>query len=550
MTESPSSPITPIDRMKQWVFDKLQKDVSLDDPSIMNTGPKRESLSGPVPRIVISEEGFRSPRYPVLRGHKPSPLKRTWINYDLESPATNLSPTGAIKPVTDPVEISPNKTSPKSKGFDTTSPCKTSPTFTGQKTWLNYSPRSPLSVQGSPKSQSLPVSPPAETARLFWSATCNKDLESPLLKYAVKGTAASDSQSTIASQSPVQDINPFSSRLESPIKTPIMPKAVSKNIPTRQNSTLSCKSDGIRSHQWIRKDTLRMTGSHNDLQKKVESDEPLSFNRVSDKNTVLTRSWSTNLDPDTVMRNDSTKSGGARKISLNETELSRTRRRRRSSILSFLCLDKEVGDDSSDESARSDAATSAKFGEKIEKDAETDDELQQVCSGTQYLEQLHKGVPIGGLSAMFDLYKHPREWGAIKIRFQYFSKAKRFQVSLVRGRNIGRGREKNLNLFVKVCLMPGKLQQKKGQSYHDSHDPVFYETFNFTKLTLGDLVEKRLRVRFYNKVGLVFEKEPLGEAVVPLFNYDLTAATVTWQHLRRCDGQKVCTLTFYLCLWV
>ena len=161
--------------------------------------------------------------------------------------------------------------------------------------------------------------------------------------------------------------------------------------------------------------------------------------------------------------------------------------------------------------------------------------------GMPFVENLKNGIHIGGLSSMFDMNKAPSDLGSIKIRFQYFNKTGRFHVSLIKGANIGNGTDGELNMYVKVTLMPGKLQQMRGDGFHDTTNPVFYESFNFRRIKLDDLLDKTLRVKFYNKRGL-FVHTLLGEAVVPLFNYDLTAETVTWRHLKRCSGQKVSIL--------
>ena len=549
MSNSPVSPITPLDRMKQWVFDKLQKDISIDDPTI-DTGPKRESLSGPVPKIIISEENYRSPSLPVRRGIKPSPLKRTWINYDLESPATNISPTGEIKPT----PTTPKKTFATSN--DKSSPCKSSPTGSLQKTWLNYSPHSPLRYQGTlKKTRSVPASPDdGNRPRSFWSAGCRKDLESPLHKFVIN-KSVSDSSKNLSMQSPMHDIRFVNEQQNQtgPLDSPTLSdNSFGSAAHLNLNRTLSVwSSDVCSGNQLILKEELRKTGSQNDVQKKLEKELPASFKPLSDKSISLTRSWSINLYPFRLFRNKSLRSEPDRKSSLNESELRQSRERRRSSIFKLLCVDTEEYESDrgkEEEYVGFESGTPPSTCDKIRNESEICPPLGS--GGTAYLEKLYKGIPTGGLPSMFNLYKAPSEWGSIKVRFQYFSKSKRFYVSLIRGFNIGYDRHEHLRIFVTLCLMPGKLQRKRGHGYHDTYDPVFYETFHFKKLTLGDLFEKRLRVKFYHKRGLLSRQEPLGEAIVPLFNYDLTAETVSWQHLRRCGGQKVCMIfvTSYLML--
>ena len=525
-----TTPVTPLDRMKQWVFDKLQKDVSLDDPAYNYNAPKRESLSGPVPRIVISEEATRSPRIPFALINKPSPLKRTWVNYDLESPATNISPTGVIK---SPKVLSRKAfTEATSSQVDNSSPGTKSATGSVPKTWLNYSAHSPLGGKKSPRANSLPVTPHAEKPKEFWSANYKPDLESPLQKYPKRKTSAS----SLPLHSPVHRKCKAANYLESPTSSVNSAEftTTTTDIPSRANSTYSCHSDEAPSNRRKANEPLRLIGSHNDLhtvQSNVEEKKPCPLNR----NTAIARSWSMNLNIPNNMEGHAETKPECETI-MNENENKRSNKRRRSSILSIICLDK---DSSSEHSDHSDEETSA----NKQNAEETDDETLQVASGTQYVEKLYKGIPIGGLASMFEMNKHSGEWGSVKVRFQYFNKSRRFQVSLIRAKNIGRGRGESLRLYVKVCLMPGKLQKQTGQGFHETHNPMFYESFSFTRLKLGEIVEKRLRVKFYNKLGLL-QAESLGEVIVPLFNYDLTADTITWLHLRRCRGQKVC-ITFY-----
>ena len=531
---TPTSPITPLDRMKQWVFDKLQKDISLDDPAYNYNVPKRESLSGPVPKIVISD-ATRSPRIPFARVNKPSPLKRTWVNYDLESPATNISPTGVIK---SPIR-SPNR-SPKSFNRKVSSETTTSSTSgNSSPRSVEPSPRmwhkshSPLLGQASPRANSLPVTPHTEKPKEFWSPNYKPDLESPLQKFAKRKTSAS----SLPLQSPAHwkrrtnyAESPTSSITSAEFAPPVTDLPPKTNVKCTSHTDVSPRG---RRKAYDNK-PLRLIGSQNDVRKnEVKS---LTLNT----NMAMPLSWTAKL----AIPKDNEDECDSKQESegTQNDENRRSTRRRRSSILSLICLDK---DNSSGCSDRSDDDGSA---EKQNVD-ETDDET--VSRGTQYVEKLYKGVPIGGLASMFEMYKNSSEWGSVKVRFQYFNNSRRFQVSLIRAKNVGRGKEDKLQLYVKVCLMPGKIQKQTGQGYHETHNPTFYESFNFKRLKLGEIVEKRLKIKFYNKLGFLTKSESLGEVIIPLFNYDLTADTITWLHLRRCRGQKVGTIfviliTFYL----
>ena len=520
---NPTSPITPLDRMKQWVFEKLQKDVSLDDPTYNYNAPKRESLSGPVPKIVISD-ATRSPRIPFARVNKPSPLKRTWVNYDLESPATNISPTGVIKsPIRSPKVFSrkvSSETSASSQS-DGSSPISRS-VEPSPKPW--HKSHSPLLGQTSPRANSLPVTPHSEIPKEFWSPNYKPDLESPLQKFSKRKTSAS----SLPLQSPAHWKRKTANYAESPTSSTNSADFASPITELPSKTNIKCTSHTDVTPRSRRKayanEPLRLIGSQNDVHS--HETKPYTLNT----NITIPLSWSAKLKIPNNME-DETETKPENETMLSENENRRSTRRRRSSILSLICLDK---DNSSGCSGHSDGEESA---DKQNID-ETDDET--VSRGTQYVEKLYKGVPIGGLASMFEMYKNSGgEWGSVKVRFQYFNKSRRFQVSLIRAKNIGRGRGERIQLYVKVCLMPGKLQKQTGQGYHETHNPTFYESFNFTRLKLGELVEKRLRIKFYNKLGFLTKSESLGEVIIPLFNYDLTADTITWLHLRRSRGQKV-----------
>lgn len=141
---------------------------------------------------------------------------------------------------------------------------------------------------------------------------------------------------------------------------------------------------------------------------------------------------------------------------------------------------------------------------------------------------------VSGQFPFFERDTEPNDLGSVQIRLQYFSKRKKFEVSLIRGLNIGREIKGKVKLFVKVCLLPGKIQQKRGRGYHETVNPVFYETFEFTGIKLGHVLDKQLRIKIYNKQGRLSKPSSVREAIIPLSEYDLTAETVVWQHLRLC----------------
>ena len=552
--ESPT--LRRINRMKEWVVDKLQRNISIDNPEF-DVDRKRSSLSAPVPKIVICDENSKVPK---TRSSRPNPLQKTWVTYDLESPATNLCPTGNTnqQTVTHDRHISAKKSMDDSYDVHLDSSVRKEPGKAAyQKTWLNYSPHSPLGYQISQNMSSESNNDSID--KPFRSPRSKNDVTKPATyKYDVINQQNLDNSSP---KTPVTPSTPHSASSVSSksLKRSTLDVSRSPISPDDMESQSRYRAWSIDSKYQKRlprkKQIMRNCNSHIDLPETMKTEVSFHSKAVlsaaKERSSSLThsiqRSLSVNLDIWKRTRGASVRSDGGKyrqKASfINDIEEKPDfkHERRRSSTLKFFCFETQDGDDDEDkfeEQAQIQLLTRANSSETCKSSQESINHLTP--GGTAYLENIRNGVHIGGLSSMFDLNKVPSEWGAIKIRFQYFDKTKRFQVSLLRGSNIGTGIDTELKMFVKVTLLPGK-KHMRGEGFHDTVNPVFYETFNFRRLNLGDLFDKRLRVKFYNKQNMCSSPMPLGEAVISLFNYDLTAETMIWRHLKRCSGQTVST---------
>ena len=556
MCDSPSALI----RMKQWVFDKLQKNASIDTATFTDIN-RRGSMPGGLPKIVISGTNSKNAR--TTRSARPNSFKklRTETSELYDSDRQLCSSTG-ISITKEHILLSWEELSPEeNENRDTFSGNTKSEALQGQgscspfkRAWLNHSTQSPLAFQRSQKTRSFPE----ETQQFTGSSgDLNFSRGNPSSILHMKQPTYSKGIKTLSGQSP-------SDRIREPHNQARRPTVHEDSLeslglqPQQQLLSRTWSTCSTRRKAKIRQQTLNYK-SQTDLLKKADIGEPtfsglksksateyerFSSSRVSFKSSdsdivnLKKREQTLSFRPDNfhceTMKHKSFQSDEdeSRRKSLNEIELER----RRSSSRKFFCVDKK--EDNIEESDTH--YDCARFVESVYDNSKgfADVKKHSAEGGTGYLEKVYNGVPIGGLPTMFNLNNAPSEWGSIQMRFQYFSMTKKFQVSLIRGANIGQGVEK-VNLFVKVCLLPGKIQQKRGYGIHETVDPVFYETFHFSRLTLGDLCDKLIRVKFYNRQRLCSSSMPLGEAVVSLFNYDLTAETVIWKNLRRCSGQKV-----------
>lgn len=110
--------------------------------------------------------------------------------------------------------------------------------------------------------------------------------------------------------------------------------------------------------------------------------------------------------------------------------------------------------------------------------------------------------------------------GQLLFSMQYFSVRKRLRVSVNKAQGLA-GRlkpELELNTFVKVCLLPGKLQKQHGtRIVKGSRDASYNEEFFFDNITTEEIQNYSLAIYVCHHVGKQFQKDiVIGEIDVAL----------------------------------
>ncbi|XP_045189686.2 uncharacterized protein LOC123547016 [Mercenaria mercenaria] len=274
-----------------------------------------------------------------------------------------------------------------------------------------------------------------------------------------------------------------------------------------QNTTRSCRmikaasmmDDQIRSTTKQSKQKVRTTGSK-------ETKSTLS----------LTRCLSLNLDTFRIVKSDSLKTAKSE----NAQSMTSLKTQKR-------CIKAETSFENNLDGIETASCTGI------------DDDIIKYSPKITRETKFVNGCPVDEFKTIFDSesFRVPSVYGQLKIMFQFFNDTSEFQVTILEGSNVAVGQTGNLGVYIKVCLMPGKVQRKIGSDKHNTRNPVFYESFTF-KMSLAQLLERQLRIKLFNKPGIFSIPEPIGLCNVPLYNYDLTAVNVIWQNLNRCKGQK------------
>ncbi|KAH3707850.1 hypothetical protein DPMN_067268 [Dreissena polymorpha] len=250
---------------------------------------------------------------------------------------------------------------------------------------------------------------------------------------------------------------------------------------------------------------------------------------------ALSRSLSINADSFRTVRNDIAKTESfnyksARKMSLNDNELRRVRVRRGSSLIRLLCMNSRTNSEQENNCSETESEV---------RDHSDEDLLEYSPKVTRQ----HNFNPMDIRSTFeTESLRIPSSYGQIKLMFQFFNEKNALHVTLLKGANIGQQERGNMGIFASICLMPGKLQKRASDERHNTHDPVMYEMFVF-RASLGELLDRQLRIKFYDKPGVFSRTRPIGECLIPLYPYDLTAVTVIWRNLSKCKNQKV---TFHI----
>ncbi|XP_069138262.1 C2 calcium-dependent domain-containing protein 4C-like [Argopecten irradians] len=123
--------------------------------------------------------------------------------------------------------------------------------------------------------------------------------------------------------------------------------------------------------------------------------------------------------------------------------------------------------------------------------------------------------------------------GELKFAFQYLAKSKQLKVSILRAENLGgHGKtDQNMNAYVKVYLLPGKLQKQCSEVVKHTRCPVFEQEFYFTGVSLEQLHAMTLRIKLLHKGHNLRLPEFIGKVDVNLDSYDLLTENRMWKDL-------------------
>lgn len=511
--------------MTHWLMKRFQS------PEV---GGQRKARSiNPLPKIVISRgsnKSINSMASPVSSPlfKRPSPLVKTW------SPPMSAPHNSTTTFWNSPICKSPPFEGKSEDVFRPETPKMSGPS----KFPISFSvPCTPMQPDFVPtnafmspvfrftQKNKIPVAagltPATSTA---WSRS---DLDSESVCGACgqhKYFGSRDLVGFVSTPPPTDDI-----RIQSAINSPELPP---RRLKLRRTS--SCRAPEKSETQILHNSaTITKACSNIDVQKRSSSKTKRvqrTGSKERHKSTIsLTRSWSINLDTFRIVRTESYQNAD-RKMSLNDTELRRQKEeRRRSSILRLLCHEK------------SDSEKGDKCDTVSITDSNSEGEISNYSPEVTRANKFGNGDPFEDFKSTLesDSIRVPNIYGQIKLMFQYYNEKNEFHVTLLKGSNVAPGQTGTLGIYTKVCLMPDKIQRKVGDDKHDTRNPIFYEPFTF-KMSLGELLQRQLRIKLYNKPGIFSKSEPIGECTIALYIYDLTAVTVIWQNLNKCKNQKVC----------
>ncbi|XP_033750665.1 C2 calcium-dependent domain-containing protein 4C-like [Pecten maximus] len=123
--------------------------------------------------------------------------------------------------------------------------------------------------------------------------------------------------------------------------------------------------------------------------------------------------------------------------------------------------------------------------------------------------------------------------GELKFAFQYLAKSKQLKVTIVKAESLGgHGKtDQNMNAYVKVYLLPGKLQKQCSDIVKHTRCPVFDQEFYFTGVSLEQLHAMTLRIKVLHKGHNLRLPEFIGKVDVNLDSYDLLTENRMWKDL-------------------
>ncbi|KAH3768339.1 hypothetical protein DPMN_169551 [Dreissena polymorpha] len=547
-TASSTSPIKDsLNSMKRWILTKLNASTSYDVGSNeSNDGASRTTIDKSIPQILISNSSERSinriPTSPLVR--RPHPLTKTWRQ--------DSRPDSGTRP-------------------------KSAPHDTSKQSFWN-SPKLPwFSVSGNkPGSASVPATP-LENADVMPSPSFRSDTtmtKSPIFRFSQRhnipiGNMKKEDKNntnqwsrsnldspTICGECGQRKFNGsrefvgFSSSCRLNVDNALNKEepevfvvgAASSINRSHLRRVSSCKVPDKKIEKMEISAKMKKASSNFDIEQKGRSRHSSSIssknssikqnNKKKSKSVIaLSMSMSINADSFRIVRNnisktESFKYNSARKMSLNDNELRRLRVRRGSSLVRLLCMNSRTNSEQENNCSETESEVRNQSDEDL---------LEYSPKVTR-----HHNVNPMDIRSTFETesLRIPSSYGQIKLMFQFFNEKNALHVTLLKGANIGQQQRGNMGIFASICLMPGKLQKRASDERHNTHDPVMYEMFVF-RASLGELLDRQLRIKFYDKPGVFSRTRPIGECLIPLYPYDLTAVTVIWKNLSKCKNQKV-----------
>ena len=124
-------------------------------------------------------------------------------------------------------------------------------------------------------------------------------------------------------------------------------------------------------------------------------------------------------------------------------------------------------------------------------------------------------------------------FGELKFSFQYLAASQQLKVTLIKAENLG-GQSRDtltVNSYVKVYLMPGKVQKQTSHVIKQTKFPLYNQEIYFHSMCLDDLHNMALRLKIFSKGFNLKMTEFIGEITIPLDGYDLLVDNRIWKDL-------------------
>ena len=124
-------------------------------------------------------------------------------------------------------------------------------------------------------------------------------------------------------------------------------------------------------------------------------------------------------------------------------------------------------------------------------------------------------------------------FGELKFSFQYLAASQQLKVTLIKAENLG-GQSRDtltVNSYVKVYLMPGKVQKQTSHVIKRTKFPLYNQDLYFHSMCLVDLHNMALRLKIFSKGCNLKMTEFIGEVTIPLDGYDLLVDNRIWKDL-------------------